>query len=196
MDGKDKSTGNVMVVCRARPLNNKEIDKGAKCCLEFNKDKKNIAINMASELKRELFAGFGPRASSALLRHSWPGNVRELRNVLERAAVLAGDAAIEPAHLALPQAALPQTEGAESLTSETSPTASPSAAPPSAASPTTAPPSTAPRSLREVERKAVEAALAFTDGHRGEAARLLGVSEPTLRRKLRAYGLDPASDAG
>ena len=49
MDGKDKSTGNVMVVCRARPLNNKEIDKGAKCCLEFNKDKKNIAINMASE---------------------------------------------------------------------------------------------------------------------------------------------------
>ena len=44
---EDKSTGNVMVVCRARPLNNKEIDKGAKCCLEFAKDKKNIAINMA-----------------------------------------------------------------------------------------------------------------------------------------------------
>ena len=38
-----------MVVCRARPLNNKELDKGAKCCLEFNKNKKDIAINMASE---------------------------------------------------------------------------------------------------------------------------------------------------
>ena len=50
MDSKDKSgAGNVMVVCRARPLNNKEIDKGAKCCLDFNKDKKNISINMASE---------------------------------------------------------------------------------------------------------------------------------------------------
>lgn len=49
MDSKEKSSGNVMVVCRARPLNNKEIEKGAKCCLEFHKDKKNIAINMASE---------------------------------------------------------------------------------------------------------------------------------------------------
>ena len=49
MESKDKSTGNVMVVCRARPLNNKEIEKGAKCCLEFHKDQKNIAINMATE---------------------------------------------------------------------------------------------------------------------------------------------------
>ena len=48
MESKDKGAGNVMVVCRARPLNNKEIDKGAKCCLEFAKDKKNIAINMTS----------------------------------------------------------------------------------------------------------------------------------------------------
>ncbi len=31
-------------------------------------------------------------AERALLNHSWPGNVRELRNVLQRAALLAGDA--------------------------------------------------------------------------------------------------------
>jgi psp operon transcriptional activator len=43
-----------------------------------------FAINMASELKRELFAGFGPRASSSLLRYDWPGNVRELKNTIER----------------------------------------------------------------------------------------------------------------
>ena len=52
MESKDKvaaSTGNVMVVCRARPLNNKEVEKGAKCCLDFHKDKKNIAINMTAE---------------------------------------------------------------------------------------------------------------------------------------------------
>jgi hypothetical protein len=48
MESKDKGAGNVMVVCRARPLNNKEIEKGAKCCIEFGKDKKNIAINMES----------------------------------------------------------------------------------------------------------------------------------------------------
>ena len=38
-----------MVVCRVRPLNQKEIAKGSKCCLDFAKDQKNIAINMASE---------------------------------------------------------------------------------------------------------------------------------------------------
>jgi psp operon transcriptional activator len=43
-----------------------------------------FAINMASELKRELFPGFGPRASSSLLRYDWPGNVRELKNTIER----------------------------------------------------------------------------------------------------------------
>jgi len=32
------TTGNVMVVTRVRPLNNKEIEKGATCCLEFPQD--------------------------------------------------------------------------------------------------------------------------------------------------------------
>ena len=38
-----------MVVCRVRPLNSKEIAKGSKCCLDFAKNQKDIAINMASE---------------------------------------------------------------------------------------------------------------------------------------------------
>ncbi len=41
-------------------------------------------------------------AERALLNHSWPGNVRELRNVLQRAALLAGDAPINAAALNLP----------------------------------------------------------------------------------------------
>jgi transcriptional regulator of acetoin/glycerol metabolism len=41
-------------------------------------------------------------AERALLNHSWPGNVRELRNVLQRAALLAGDSAINAAALNLP----------------------------------------------------------------------------------------------
>jgi len=43
-----------------------------------------FAINMASELKWSYFAGFSPRASSALLSNHWPGNVRELKNTIER----------------------------------------------------------------------------------------------------------------
>lgn len=43
-----------------------------------------FAINMASEMKQEYFAGFTAKASSALLRRDWPGNVRELKNAIER----------------------------------------------------------------------------------------------------------------
>jgi transcriptional regulator with GAF, ATPase, and Fis domain len=41
-------------------------------------------------------------AERALLNHSWPGNVRELRNVLQRAALLAGAGPISAATLNLP----------------------------------------------------------------------------------------------
>jgi DNA-binding NtrC family response regulator len=41
-------------------------------------------------------------AERALLNHSWPGNVRELRNVLQRAALLVGDAPINAVALNLP----------------------------------------------------------------------------------------------
>jgi DNA-binding NtrC family response regulator len=41
-------------------------------------------------------------AERALLNHAWPGNVRELRNVLQRAALLAGAAPITAAALNLP----------------------------------------------------------------------------------------------
>jgi len=43
-----------------------------------------FAINMASELKWNFFAGFSPRATSSLLRNKWPGNVRELKFAVER----------------------------------------------------------------------------------------------------------------
>ncbi len=45
-----------------------------------------------------------PEAEAALLAHDWPGNVRELRNVMQRASLLAGGAAIGVADLGLPEA--------------------------------------------------------------------------------------------
>ena len=42
-----------------------------------------------------------PAALARMARHSWPGNVRELRNVIERAAVLAGEAEIAEEDLQL-----------------------------------------------------------------------------------------------
>jgi DNA-binding NtrC family response regulator len=37
-----------------------------------------------------------------LYRHDWPGNVRELRNVLERAAIIAGEGPLLPTHIDCP----------------------------------------------------------------------------------------------
>ena len=47
----------------------------------------------------------GEPARDALRAHAWPGNVRELRNVIERAALLAGGQAISVDLLGLPAAA-------------------------------------------------------------------------------------------
>ena len=43
--------------------------------------------------------------------------------------------------------------------------------------------------LEEVEREHVARALRAADGHRGNAAKMLGISERNLYRKLREYGL-------
>ncbi|MCR9258495.1 MAG: phage shock protein operon transcriptional activator [Pseudomonadaceae bacterium] len=44
----------------------------------------HFAVSMATELGRELFAGFNHAAQRELLAYAWPGNVRELKNVVER----------------------------------------------------------------------------------------------------------------
>lgn len=44
----------------------------------------HFAVNMATELERDVFPGFSPAAQRALQEFSWPGNIRELKNVVER----------------------------------------------------------------------------------------------------------------
>jgi DNA-binding NtrC family response regulator len=45
--------------------------------------------------------------------------------------------------------------------------------------------------LVELERAHIERALGAAEGHRGRAAKVLGISERNLYRKLRVYGLLP-----
>jgi len=44
-----------------------------------------FAINMASSLGWDYFAGFSDSARATLMSYEWPGNVRELKNAVERA---------------------------------------------------------------------------------------------------------------
>ena len=103
-------------------------------------------------------------ALDALRRHDWPGNVRELLHVVESAMVVCEGGEILPDHL---PASLRQP-----------------AAPRAAAS---APDESRLQSLGELERAHIERVLRATNGHRGQAAQILGISERNLYRKLQEY---------
>ena len=107
----------------------------------------------------------GERALALLERHDWPGNVRELQHAIEAAVVVCDGEEILPRHL-------PRSLGA-------APSSMPAADAAKASMPT----------LEEVEREHVARALRAADGHRGNAAKMLGISERNLYRKLREYGL-------
>jgi hypothetical protein len=47
-----KSSGNMLVVCRARPMIKQEIEMGSKNCLDLDKNKKNLTLNLSNEQSR------------------------------------------------------------------------------------------------------------------------------------------------
>jgi two-component system, NtrC family, response regulator AtoC len=93
--------------------------------------------------------------------YPWPGNIRELRNVIERVVLLArpGDPEIRAQDLPLHAASLGTRSAVGSNTT-----------------------------LEELERQHIEAILAHTHWHQGNAATILGISSKTLYRKIREYG--------
>jgi len=106
-------------------------------------------------------------ALALLRRHPWPGNVRELRNVMTRLAVR-----------------LP--EGVREISARLiSPLLPNAAAAPAAADGVLIPKGT---TLADAEWLLIDAALKEADYHRGKAAKLLGIGERTLRRKLNQSG--------
>jgi two-component system repressor protein LuxO len=130
------------------------------------------------------FRDFSPDAEEAFLAYDWPGNVRELQNVIRQAVVLnTGDT--------VTAAMLPPPVGARAGL------ASPAAfRPPAAATPAgfDAEPASASaradmsiRPLADIERDAIESAIAMCDGNIRKAAHLLGISAPTIYRKKAAW---------
>jgi len=119
-------------------------------------------------------SAFEPEALAAMTRHSWPGNVRELRNVIERALVLAAGANITLKHLP-PELRAPASSSPSGVTGTVAPLA------PSAAT------------LAEVVRQHVIAVYEASGSNLTHAATKLGISRLALRKKLREYGLKPAT---
>ncbi|HXG60141.1 MAG TPA: sigma 54-interacting transcriptional regulator [Planctomycetota bacterium] len=107
-----------------------------------------------------------------LRAYSWPGNVRELENEIRRAVALSEDVItvdalkeeIRSQELFRPAARLPSPGRLKDAVRE---------------------------AVEEVERKVIARTLQECGWKKAEAARLLGISRPTLDAKIEAYGLGP-----
>jgi DNA-binding NtrC family response regulator len=111
----------------------------------------------------------GESALEELRRHGWPGNVRELLHAVEAAAVVCEGGEIRAEHL-------PESVRGTGLAGLAAPAASLVDA---GQFPT----------LVELEVMHIRRALESSHGHRGNAARILGISERNLYRKLKEYRL-------
>ena len=124
-----------------------------------------------NELEGKTFERFSGDCVDAMLRYSWPGNVRELQNRVRQAVVLNDGVELTAQMLSVRPDETPvidldfsafQTGGAAG------------------------PVRKFPR-LCEVERQAIETAIAACKGSIPKAARLLDVSPSTIYRKLEAW---------
>jgi DNA-binding NtrC family response regulator len=107
-------------------------------------------------------------ALEALVQHLWPGNVRELQNVVHRAMLSCDGNRITSEHL-------PRSLTAQPL---------PEIPKPANGGARMAPAGEEIVPLEELERRAIERALAHTNGSVSKAARLLGIGRATLYRRM------------
>jgi two-component system response regulator AtoC len=94
-------------------------------------------------------------------RHDWPGNVRQLENTLTRAVLMAKSSILSEEDL---QSALGITSSKKESNQPFKP-------------------------LREIEKDYILKVLNAFDWHFGKTCRILGISRPTLRTKLKKYGI-------
>jgi two-component system NtrC family response regulator len=122
-----------------------------------------LARHFVNRFGRELnqtVQTLSPDAIDAIDAYGWPGNVRELENRLKRAVIMADGKSVSAADLDLPSAA---TEEPVAINL---------------------------RAAREVaDRKAIRQAMSRTDNNISGAAKLLGISRPTLYDLLKQYRL-------
>jgi transcriptional regulator with PAS, ATPase and Fis domain len=108
----------------------------------------------------------------AFRKHPWPGNVRELRNVLERAVIVAGEGAIQMAHL-------PYDFGVSSGTRTPAQIIEPESV--------RLPVGT---TVSQGEKALIQLTLQHTKNNKTRAADILGISLKTLFNKLKEYGAE------
>jgi two-component system NtrC family response regulator len=123
-----------------------------------------LARHFVNRFAREMNAkvqGLSPDALAAIDAYAWPGNVRELENRIKRAVIMADGKTVTAADLDLPGLAGAGGDLPINL-----------------------------RAARELaDRKVIRQALSRTDNNISGAAKLLGISRPTLYDLLKQYQL-------
>lgn len=115
-----------------------------------------------SEHENKLIKGFTSEAKQAIETYRWPGNIRQLENKIKRAVVMADEA-----YLGLNDLAMESVNGEDSFLLLNL------------------------KQVREqAETVAIKRALAHVDNNVSHAAKLLGVTRPTLYSLLNKYGIE------
>jgi two-component system response regulator AtoC len=117
------------------------------------------------------FRSISKGARQMLLDYPWRGNVRELRNAIERVILMEEGEEIQPTHLTF--LVLAQPEG--KLTAAAGPALK---LPPAGVN------------LDDLIKGLIIQALELSSGNRTRAAKLLGLSRPTLIYRLEKYGIE------
>jgi DNA-binding NtrC family response regulator len=109
---------------------------------------------------------FSRTAHGALKAYAWPGNVRELSHVIERAVLMLDGDVVDEAALNLRPESTHALSGAAALAA------------------------TGSMTVDEAEEQLVRRALEQTGGNIQRAATLLGLSRPSLYRRMEKYGIE------
>jgi DNA-binding NtrC family response regulator len=112
---------------------------------------------------------FDKSAIDGLESYDWPGNIRELRNVVERACILSAKSVITEKDISFlkakskfePAKPMVMPEGDAAMV----------------------------YLLKDMERQHIIDVLKHVDGHKGQAAKLLGINPKTLYRKMKDYSI-------
>ena len=124
----------------------------------------DVFIQEFSKKHGKIIEGITPEARKILFRYSWPGNIRELKNCIESMVVISQNGFLDfndiPEHI--------YKNNKPALPGPVFPVGIP---------------------LEEMEKEVIKNTLAYVGGNRGETAKILGIGERTLYRKLDKYSL-------